>query len=450
VHAPLNLSGYWLALPVIRCIAEFTLGIVAFRCAATPAGLRIARSAWIAPALCLVVAVFLAFPMSDLAVVLVFPLLVVSLTSESHLPGRILASPPAEFIGRLSYSIHLAQPDVPRLAHWRAVRLSEVPAHWGFRRPRRGRISPSESEASQLMVKLGRLFRRSPFRSFLLGLVLAASCAGCGGGGGGGGSALPATVTAASRTVSAAAVKHATVRTTAFNNWPTYAYDNSHDGYNPNSTLFTDASIAKLHLGWDFALGEAGAQTQPILATNIGTHQGVLYVGGRKGIEYAIDALTGAPVWSKSFGTMQMKCVGANGQLLTLGIQGTSVYQETKNALFVVDSVNSAPNGPQTITLYKLDPLTGATLGSVNVTPTNLPGEVDFAHTGLTLASGTLYLGTGSTCDISSWRGRLAAVDVGSMTLADTFFPVYNQGGAYSGGGVWGWGGAAVDKSANV
>ncbi len=36
------------------------------------------------------------------------------------------------------------------------------------------------------------------------------------------------------------------------------------------------------------------------------------------------------------------------------------------------------------------------------------------------------------------------------MTLVNTFFPVYNQGGAYCGGGVWGWGGAAVDASGNV
>jgi outer membrane protein assembly factor BamB len=245
-------------------------------------------------------------------------------------------------------------------------------------------------------------------------------------------------------TVSAAATP-----TPKFNTWPTYGYDNAHNGYNPNSKLFTDASIAQLHLGWEFKLGESGSQTQPILATNIGTHAGVLYVGGRSGVEYAVDALTGTQVWSQSFGSEQMQCVN-NGPLLTLGIEGTAVYDPVANVVYIVDSKNSAPNAAQTITIYQLNPLTGATLGSVNVTPSNLAGEIDFAHTGLTLAAGTLYVGTGSTCDLSSWRGRVAAVTASSMMLANTFFTVYNQGGTYSGGGVWGWGGAAIGGAGDV
>ena len=61
-----------------------------------------------------------------------------------------------------------------------------------------------------------------------------------------------------------------------------------------------------------------------------------------------------------------------------------------------------------------------------------------------------MYVGSGSTCDLSSWRGAVYAVNVASMTLENTFYTVYGQGGAYSGGGVWGWGGAAVDAAGNV
>ena len=237
--------------------------------------------------------------------------------------------------------------------------------------------------------------------------------------------------------------------TDTFNSWPTYGYDNAHNVYNPNSKLFTTASISILHLGWQAKLAESGSQTQPILAAKIGTHQGLLFAGGRNGIEYAFDALTGAQVWSQSFGSEQMQCVN-NGPLLTLGNQATAVYDPVANVMYMVDGTNTAPNAPQTITVYKLDPATGATLGSVNITPTNLPGEIDFAHTGLTLSGGTLYVGTGSTCDLSSWRGRIAAVNVSSMTLGNTFFTVYDQGAAYSGGGVWGWGGATLDSAGNV
>ncbi len=320
-----------------------------------------------------------------------------------------------------------------------------------------------------------------------LRLSVAALLTGCGGGGGG--SSLPAPAPIATPTIGASPhaspsvapspVKPASptpattvtpkpptptpVRTVAptptpiptptpvagtFNVWPTYAYDNARDGFNPNSQLFTGASVAQIHLGWQYALNDTATQTQPILATNIGSHLGLLFVGGRSGVEHAIDALTGVPVWSHAFGTEQMQCV--NGPLLTLGIQSTAVYDPAANVIYVVDGTNAQPNASQTIVLYKLDPATGNTLGSVNITPANLPGEIDFSHTGLTLASGTVYAGTGSTCDLSSWRGRLTAVNAASMTLGNTFYPAYNQGGAYSGGGVWGWGGAAVDAGGNV
>jgi hypothetical protein len=61
------------------------------------------------------------------------------------------------------------------------------------------------------------------------------------------------------------------------------------------------------------------------------------------------------------------------------------------------------------------------------------------------------YVGTGATCDISSWRGRIAAISVPSMTLEQTFFTVWNgTTQPWGGGGVWGWGGVSVDPGGNV
>jgi len=296
---------------------------------------------------------------------------------------------------------------------------------------------------------------RSYFTLATAAVALFALSTGCGGNGGS--SSVPAGVAPLSvGGLSAQSALQQTVLSkngTAFNVWPTYGYNNFHNGYNPNSGLFTVAELttvpSPLHLAWHFNLNESGSQTQPILATNIGSHAGVLFVGGRNGVVYAVDALTGKSVWSRSLGTEQMQCVN-NGPLLKLGVQGTPVYDPVANVVYVADGTNASPNAPVTITIYKLSPATGATLGTVNITPNNLPGEIDFAHTALTLASGTLYEGTGSTCDLSSWRGRLAAVNAGSMTLGNTFFPTYGQGAAYSGGGVWGWGGAAVDDKGDV
>jgi outer membrane protein assembly factor BamB len=297
-------------------------------------------------------------------------------------------------------------------------------------------------------TKPGRLPSSDLF-AFAGTFVLAVLVAGCGGAGSG--RSLPVTDAPvdSSGTRAALSVVPAATSSPAFNTWPTYGYDNAHDGYNPNSALFTSAGIATLHLGWQLNLGETGTQTQPILATNVGSLKGVLFVSGRKGLAYGVNAATGKSVWSRSFGTEQMKCVGVPTPE-TLGMQSTAVYDPVAKVVYEVASTNAAPNAPAAITIYKLAPATGATLGSVNVTPSNLPGEIDFAHTGLTLAGGTLYVGTGSTCDLSAWRGAVYAVNVGSMTLENAFYTVYGQGGAYSGGGVWGWGGAAVDASGNV
>ena len=54
-----------------------------------------------------VIIVLLTVPEADLGVVILFPLLILALTSDDRLPGRVLACQPVEFLGRLSYSIYL-------------------------------------------------------------------------------------------------------------------------------------------------------------------------------------------------------------------------------------------------------------------------------------------------------------------------------------------------------
>jgi hypothetical protein len=92
-------------------------------------------------------------------------------------------------------------------------------------------------------------------------------------------------------------------------------------------------------------------------------------------------------------------------------------------------------------------------LGQVNFAPAN-PNwpSLDFSHVSVTLGSnGLAYVGTSATCDISSWRGRIAAVSVPSMTLDNTFFTVWNgTSQPWGGGGIWGWGGVSLDFSGNV
>lgn len=115
---PLSIADPWFALPLIRCLPEFVLGILAFRLATSPFGRGMGSSRWICPVICLVTIGLMMHPKTDLAVVLLFPLIVVCLASGSPFPSRILASAPAQFLGRLSYSIYLTHYLFSAVLHW--------------------------------------------------------------------------------------------------------------------------------------------------------------------------------------------------------------------------------------------------------------------------------------------------------------------------------------------
>jgi hypothetical protein len=250
----------------------------------------------------------------------------------------------------------------------------------------------------------------------------------------------------------------ATAPSVPFNDYSTFGYDNARDVYNPNSTAITPASLAGLHLAWQTALDggkDYATQTQPILATEISGHSGVLFVGGSSGNVYAYDALSGALMWTRNLGTMTYSCGSGSA---ALGVGGTVAYDPATRSLYVVGNSNTGANVYGSNLLYHLDGATGNVLGSVNYGGSAVgPSELNLGHTSVTLANGIAYVGTGSTCDISSWRGRVAAVNVPAMTVANTFFTLWDPNNArgqgvqtWPGGGVWGWGGVSIDPSGNV
>jgi hypothetical protein len=237
---------------------------------------------------------------------------------------------------------------------------------------------------------------------------------------------------------------------TALKTWPAYGFDAAHDGYNPNTTAFTPAALASLHLAWTAETGDLNTQTQPILIANSAGTDGVLLVGGASGTEVGFDAVNGgSPLWTKPTSQQTLSCGGGSFEI---GTSGTAVYAPLLGVAFVADSQNTTVNGASTVTVHKFDPLTGAEIASVSILPPALPGEVDTAHTSLTLdrSRNLLYVGTGSTCDISSWRGSVTAVNTLTMKVAGTFYTAYGRGADYSGGGVWGWGGVTLDAAGDV
>ena len=73
---------------------------------------------------------------------------------------------------------------------------------------------------------------------------------------------------------------------TSFVDWTTYGFDNHRDGFNPSSGAFTPASLGALHLSWQQIAynNDNATQSQPVLATNVGSHAGLVFVGGKLGV----------------------------------------------------------------------------------------------------------------------------------------------------------------------
>jgi hypothetical protein len=232
--------------------------------------------------------------------------------------------------------------------------------------------------------------------------------------------------------------------------WPTFAFNNQRTGESPDTTI-TKNNVQSLTVGWQKThLGNSdfNVQTQPIVATGVqnvsidGKTHNIVYVGGGSGTFYAFDAYTGAYLWSRYLGSGTYTCDAQ----ATFGIQGTPALDKANGAIYVPDGLHR---------VHALDLASGKELAGWPVdlvapgTDNGSPGDLhEFAHTALTLRGGELYAGTSSTCDITPWQGRLAMIDVGSRALARTFYTVYNQGAAFSGGGIWGWGGASSDGNA--
>jgi hypothetical protein len=231
---------------------------------------------------------------------------------------------------------------------------------------------------------------------------------------------------------------------TSFVDWPTYGYDVQRSGFNPTTTAITPGSVSQLHVGWHTAIN-GSTQTQPIIITNVAGHSALLVIG-HFAVAEAYDALTGKLVWQRTLPTQSVQDCGI------AGVSGSAQYDKALGAIFIAAGASAAPTHTA---LYRLDAATGSITGQVDVTPTLLAGEADYSHSGITLANGRIYLGTGSACEGTasgnpSWRGRVVAVDPSSMTLLNTFFTTYGHGGNFGGGGVWGWGGVAADSSGNI
>ncbi|MGC1379870.1 MAG: LamG-like jellyroll fold domain-containing protein, partial [Candidatus Baltobacteraceae bacterium] len=225
--------------------------------------------------------------------------------------------------------------------------------------------------------------------------------------------------------------------------WDTFGFDLQRSGYNPNETMVGPNNVGSLQQVWAYNVGSTMVH-EPVYAYGInvnGQPTSIIYAGSAYGSTmYAINAGTGATVWSDRVPSSSYQCGKSSSQF---GIGETPAIDRAKNLLYFSDGQNQ---------VHAVDLGTGREAAGWPLAIADYTPDHNFMHGGLTYnpADGLLYAVTGSTCDISPWYGRIVAINTGGPSIAGEFFTMSGtstQGP--SGGGIWGPGGASIDPSNN-
>jgi peptidoglycan/LPS O-acetylase OafA/YrhL len=108
LFAGYNINYFDGPLSLVRCIAEFGLGLAAYQFASTRKDQTIKYFPKFVFFLAMAILVLLAIRGTDLLLVLLFPVLIVALDGRQTLLSRFLGSGPIQYLGLLSFSIYLS------------------------------------------------------------------------------------------------------------------------------------------------------------------------------------------------------------------------------------------------------------------------------------------------------------------------------------------------------
>lgn len=198
--------------------------------------------------------------------------------------------------------------------------------------------------------------------------------------------------------------------------WPTYLYSNSRSGFNSAETAITPATVPNLTQLWT---DTSGAVSDQPVADN-----GVLYYGSWDGYERAVNATTGALIWSTFVGqTTDTHCNPP-----TVGVASTATVTTT--------TINGTPTqvlyvGGGDANFYALDATTGTVIWktSLGTSPST------FNWSSPLVANGSIYEGLASFGDCPLIRGGIVQMDPATGTIMHT---LYTTSTSCNGASVWG------------
>jgi len=249
----------------------------------------------------------------------------------------------------------------------------------------------------------------------------------------------------------------------------TRSYDPARTGANLQETILTPANVNSNTFGKLFTVATDGEiYAQPLYVSNLaiagGTHN-VVFVASMRNTIYAVDADTGAALWTQNFGTPITPENVEDDQNISwstgLGILGTPVIDPSTDIMYFVSAYQYQLNGNTEYAdnLNAIEIATGLPVhGSpVNITATystaDLTSPLVFSpkkqnqRPGLALANGNVYIAFGSHEDQTPYQGWVMAYS--TSTLAQT--AVYADVTTGIEGGIWNAGQApAIDGAGNL
>jgi peptidoglycan/LPS O-acetylase OafA/YrhL len=119
LSGPLDAHGAGTIYPLLRCLAGFTLGVLAYALTLTARMKKVIARRGFTDTLAVIVLLLLTVGSSDVVIILLFVPLVMLLTSEQGVVAQIVSSTPVYWLGMVSYSIYLT--------HWLVLQLLQQP-----------------------------------------------------------------------------------------------------------------------------------------------------------------------------------------------------------------------------------------------------------------------------------------------------------------------------------
>ncbi len=248
----------------------------------------------------------------------------------------------------------------------------------------------------------------------------------------------------------------------------TRSYDNARSGANLQETTLTPANVNSTSFGKLFTVHTDGEIfAQPLYVSNLaiagGTHN-VVFVASMLNTVYAIDADSGAVLWSQNFGSPIIPQDVENDQNISwatgLGILSTPVIDPTTNIMYFVSGSQPADGAQQyAFHLNAIEIATGlpvsgspvtiaATYSTADLnTPLVFSAQKQNPRPGLALANGNVYVAFASHEDQTPYNGWVLAYS--TSTLAQT--AVYSDTTLGTQGGIWNAGQApSIDAAGNL